>query len=103
MPFDAHKTKAKPPIVIRTATAHELSNYEKYKLKTIEEHAQRNKIENIVLDLNGDIRTASISNKEAVLELGQLAGQNKIYPENISNEDLFIIECSLNTTEEGIS
>lgn len=100
MPFDARKPKPKPIVVIRTASAHELSNYEKYKLKTIEENAQENKIETIKLSIAGEERFAEISNKEATINLGELALENKIFPDKVSLDELFFIECSLDALGE---
>jgi hypothetical protein len=100
MPFDAHKPKQKPIVIIRTASAHELSNYEKYKLKTIEENAQENKIETIKLAVAEEEHFAKISNKEAVINLGELALENKVSPDNISLDELFFIECSLDALKE---
>jgi hypothetical protein len=102
MPFDAHcKAKAKSPIIIRTASAHELTNYEKFLLKTLEMNAQENRIENIRLDINGKTQLADISEKEAIIKLGSLASQNKIYPEDFSS-DIFTIECVLEAEEKGV-
>lgn len=103
MPFDAHKPKQKPFVVIRTASAQELTNYEKYKLKTIEENAQENKIENIKLDINGQSSFASITNKEAVINLGELSLRNEVSPTDISTDEIFIIECALNTDNKELN
>jgi hypothetical protein len=100
MPFDLHKPKQEPLVVIRAASAQELSAYEKYKLTTIEEHAQQNKLENIKLDINGKKSIVDITNKEATIELGELAVQNDISPINISDQEVFFIECALDTNEE---
>ena len=99
MPFDVRKPNKEPIVVIRTASAHELSDYEKFKLQNIEENAQENKIELIKLDVNGATIPASVSNKEAVIELGELALQNKITPKEISPEELFFIKCALDADE----
>ena len=45
--FEVKRPEEKPIIVIRTATPHELSTYEKWKLENIEEGAQVNKLEMI--------------------------------------------------------
>lgn len=100
MPFDVRKPNTKPLVVIRAASAHELSTYEKYKLQNIEENAQENKIELIKLDINGKHLPTSISNKEVVIELGELALQNKISPRELSSEELFFINCTLDANEE---
>ena len=99
MPFDIRKPDTKPVVVIRSASAHELSNYEKRKLQNIEENAQENKIEVIKLNVNGENLHTSIVNKEAVIDLGELALQNKVSPENLSTEDLFFIKCTLEDLE----
>ncbi len=100
MPFDLHRPKQEPLVVIRAASAQELSAYEKYKLTTIEENAQQNKLERIKLDVNGKKSFVDIVDKEATIELGDLAVQNNISPTDISKEDIFFIECALNTNEE---
>ena len=95
MPFDVRKPKTDSLVVIRAASAHELSAYEKYKLNNIEENAQENKIEVIKLNVNGTKLPTSISNKEVEIDLGELALHDKVAPRNISPEDLFFINCAL--------
>ena len=86
----------KPIVVIRTATPHELSNYEKWKLESVEEGAQVYKIEVIKVNTtNGKEAFASIHEKTAKIELGDLALKDRITPDELSAEDLFIIECAL--------
>ncbi len=94
--FEVKRPEEKPIIVIRTATPHELSNYEKWKLENIEEGAQVNKLEMIRVATPSKKEVfASIENKTAKIELGELALKNRITPEEISPEELFLIECSL--------
>lgn len=100
MPFDARVPKNDSVVIIRTASAHELSNYEKYKLGTIEENAQENKIEHIKIDVNGKESYAGIANKEAVIHIGDLALKNKIVPSDVESKELFYIKCALDVLEE---
>ncbi len=94
--FEIKRPETKPIIVIRAATPKELSNYEKWKLENIEEGAQVNKLETIrVMTPSKKDAFVSIDNKTAKIELGELALKNKITPEEISPEDLFLIECTL--------
>jgi hypothetical protein len=101
MPFDARIPKNKSVVVIRTASAHELTNYEKHKLKTIEENAQENKIESIKLNINGKELFAGIANKEAVIHIGDLALRNQISPADIDTNETFFINCALDNLEES--
>ena len=94
--FEVKRPEEKPIIVIRTATPHELSKYEKWKLENIEEGAQVNKLEMVrVVTSSKKEAFASIENKTAKIELGDLALKNKITSEDISPEELFLIECAL--------
>lgn len=94
--FELKRPEEKPIVVIRTATPHELSNYEKWKLENIEEGAQVNKLEMIRIETPSKKEAfSSIENKTAVVELGELALKNKITSEDLSQEELFLIECSL--------
>jgi hypothetical protein len=94
--FEVKKREEKPIVVIRTATPHELSKYEKWKLENIEEGAQVNKLEMVrVMTPSKKEAFASIENKTAQIELGELALKNRITPEDISPEELFLIECAL--------
>ena len=94
--FEVKKPEEKPIVIIRTATPHELSSYEKWKLENIEEGAQVNKLEmvRVVTPSKKEIFT-SIENKTAKIELGELSLKSKVAPEDISPEELFIIECAL--------
>ncbi len=94
--FEVRRPEEKPIVVIRTATPHELSNYEKWKLENIEEGAQVNKLEMIrVATPSKKEAFSSIENKTARIELGELALKSEVTPEDISPEELFLIECSL--------
>lgn len=93
--FEVHKPKQKPIVVIRAASENELSNYEKWKLASIEEQAQENKIEQITLSIDGNSRTIGPVNKEVKIDLGSLATKSKVAPSDISEEDLFFIKCEL--------
>ena len=94
--FEVRRQEEKPIVVIRTATPHELSNYEKWKLENIEEGAQVNKLEMIRVETPSKKEVfSSIENKTAKIDLGELALKNKITQEDISPEELFLIECSL--------
>ena len=91
--FDVRKPKQKPMVVIRAATGHELSNYEKYKLSSIEERAQENRIE--VIKLNDQRLEIDPVNKEVKIELGDLAFKQKITQADLSADELFFIKCEL--------
>lgn len=94
--FEVKRPEEKSIIVIRTATPKELSNYEKWKLENVEEGAQVNKLETIqVITPSKKDAFVSIENKTAKIELGELALKSKITPNEISPEDLFLIECTL--------
>ena len=94
--FEVKRPEEKPIVVIRTATPHELSAYEKWKIESIEEGAQVNKLEMIRVETPSKKEAfSSIENKTARIELGELALKSKITPEDISPEELFLIECSL--------
>jgi hypothetical protein len=96
--FEVRRPEEKPIVVIRTATPHELSNYEKWKLENIEEGAQVNKFEMIRVETPSKKEAfSSIENKTARIELGELALKSKITPADISPEEMFLIECSLET------
>jgi hypothetical protein len=95
--FDVRKPKQKPIVVIRAATGHELSNYEKRKLANIEENAQENKIE--VIRVNNQVLKIDPLNKEVKIDLGDLAFKQKVTPAEISSEDLFFIKCELDAED----
>lgn len=89
--IEIRKPEKKSIVVIRAASGHELSNYEKYKLANIEPNAQENKIE--IINVNG--QRLQINEKAVNIELGDLALKDAITPENFSTNDLFIIKCTL--------
>ena len=91
--IEIRKPTKKPIVVIRAATGHELSNYEKRKLANIEENAQENKIE--IIKLNNQRLPIDTINKEVKIELGNMAFKTKVSPEDISSEELFFIKCEL--------
>jgi hypothetical protein len=91
--FDVRRPKQKPLVVIRAATGHELSAYEKRKLANIEDNAQENRIE--VITLNNQRLQVDPLNKEVRIDLGDLAFKQKVGPEDISTDELFFIKCEL--------
>ena len=93
--FEVNKPKQKPIVVIRTATAAELSAYEKNKLANIEENAQENKIEVVSLNVDGDYTQVTPLNKEVKIDLGGLALKSNITEAELSSDELFIIKCDL--------
>jgi hypothetical protein len=95
--IEIKKTSQKPIVVIRAVTGHELSNYEKRKLANIEENAQVNKIE--VIKVNGQRVQIDPLNKEARIDLGNLAFKSEIGPKDLSSDELFFIKCELDETE----
>ena len=97
--LEIRKPTHKPIVVIRAATGHELSMYEKRKLANIEENAQENKIEAISVKVNDQKQRLPIESKEVCIDLGELALKNIITPNELSTDELFLIECSLNDTD----
>jgi ABC-type Zn uptake system ZnuABC Zn-binding protein ZnuA len=93
MSFDVKRPTQKPIVVIRAATGNELSNYEKRKLKTIEDNAQENKIE--VIKVNNKVMPVDKLNKEVRIDLGELSQKDTITSNEISEDDLFWIKCEL--------
>ena len=87
-----HKMKERPMVLIRAATGYELTKYERYKLASIEEAAQVNKLESI--SVNGVPITID-STKNADIELGNLAFKSEVEPEDVSLQELFFIKCEL--------
>jgi hypothetical protein len=96
--FDVRKPEQKQIAVVRTACGQELSNYEKQKLASIEEHAQENKIETI--SVNGKRLQINSDTKSIDIPLGSIALSDFIVPEQISDDSVFFIECELD--EEAI-
>jgi hypothetical protein len=91
--IEIKKPSQKPVVVIRAASGHELSNYEKWKLANVEEHAQENKIE--VIKVNGQRVQIDPLNKEAKIDLGNLAFKSAVAPKDLSTDELFFIKCEL--------
>ena len=91
--FEVKKSEQKPLVIIRSASGHELSLYEKRKLANIEENAQKNVIESI--RVNNTRLPIDPLNKEVVLNLGELSNKNNIGPQDISDSELFMIKCEL--------
>ena len=91
--FDIKKTSPESMVVIRAATGNELSNYEKNKLANIEENAQKNKLETITI--NGERVPINAANKEANIELGDLAFKTKVTADDIASDDIIFIRCEL--------
>lgn len=83
----------KPVVVIRAASGHELSEYEKRKLANIEDNAQENKIE--VIKVNGQRLPVDTENKEVNIDLGEIAFKSAITPKDIAPDELFLIKCEL--------
>ena len=71
--IDVRKPNNKPITIIRAASGHELSNYEKNKLANIEENAQKNKIE--VITLNDKKLPIDSTNKEVKINVGNKSGE----------------------------
>lgn len=94
--FEIRRQEESPITVIRAASAYELSNYEKQKLTNIEDGAQVNVLEMVKIETPSKKEAyANIENKTAKIALGELAIKNEITSEDISSEELFLIECSL--------
>lgn len=91
--FDVRKPDQKSMVVIRAASGHELSNYEKHKLANIEDNAQENKIE--VINVNGQRLQTDPKSKEVNINLGSLAFKNAISTADIMSNELFFIKCEL--------
>jgi hypothetical protein len=94
--IEIKKPSQKPIVIVRSATGNELSNYEKRKLANIQENAQVNKIE--VIKVNGQHVQVDPLNKEARIDLGNLAFKSEITPRDISSDELFFIKCELDET-----
>ena len=93
--FDVRKPKQKPIVVIRAATASELSEYEKNKLASIEENAQENRIEVVSLNVNGNKQRILPLNKEVEINLGKMALKSDVAPADLTPDELFYIKCEL--------
>ena len=79
--------------IIRAASGSELTAYEKNKLAKIEEQAQQNKLE--VIRLNGKRVTIDPGTKTANIKVGDLAFKSAVTSNEIDNNELFFIKCSL--------
>ena len=90
--IDIRRPKEKSMLVIRAASGYELSVYEKSKLANIEDNAQENKIESIVI--NGQRQQIDPINKEVNIKLGNLAFKQQVTQNELSDE-LFFIKCEL--------
>lgn len=82
-----------PTSVIRIASERELSEYEKNKLATIEEQAQKNKLE--VIRINGERVPIDTDTKTANIKMGDLAFKSVVTSDDIDSKELFFIRCSL--------
>lgn len=91
--LEIKKPNHKPVVVIRAASGHELSNYEKNKLANIEENAQVNKLESI--RINGKRVQIDAEEKEARINVGSLAFKSEVTPKELSSSELFFITCEL--------
>lgn len=94
--FEVQKQTNNPMTIIRAASSYELSEYEKNKLSSVEEGAQKNKIE--AIRVNGKKLQIDPEKKEVCFELGNLANKNKITPDDVSLDEYFFIKCELDET-----
>ena len=99
--INIRKPVQKPIVVIRAATGLELSNYEKEKLAKIEYGAQVNKIESISVIVNDQKQRLEIDpdTKEVCIDLGELAFKSTITPNELTNEELFLIKCAIDEVD----
>ena len=86
--------------VIRVASSLELDEYEKEllaKLDTIEPNAQENKLEDIKFTINAQDFPVETIDKTAEIDLtlGELVFKDQITNDDISDQDIFQINCSL--------
>jgi hypothetical protein len=79
--------------IIRPASEQEMSNYEKDKLAGIEEQAQRNRLE--VIRVNGNRIPIDTGTKTANIKVGDLAFKSVVTSNELDNNELFFIRCSL--------
>jgi hypothetical protein len=79
--------------IIRAASSSELADYEKKKLVGIEEFAQQNKIETI--RVNGRRVEVDKDTKTANINVGSMAFKSAVTSNDIDNNELFFIRCSL--------
>jgi hypothetical protein len=87
------QTTSDAPVAIRSATASELTKYEKSKLAGIEDKAQQNKIE--AIRLNGTRIKPDSNTKTVNINVGDLAFKSVVTPNELSSNELFFIRCSL--------
>lgn len=87
----------RPIVLIRTATAGELTRYERFKLAGIEEKAQVNTLESI--SVNGQAISIDPATKDANIELGDLAFKSEVDPDDVSLQELFFIKCELDDAD----
>lgn len=91
--FEVRRQRPKPIVVIRAASGRELSEYEKRKLDSIEENAQRNKIE--IIKVNDQRLPIDPDTKEVNIKLGSLAFKSDVTPDDLATDELFFIKCEL--------
>jgi hypothetical protein len=91
--IEIKKPSKKPIVVVRAATGNEFSNYEKQKLARIADGAQVNTIE--VIKINDKKLPIDSANKEVRIDLGNLAFESVVKPDDLSDGDLFFIKCEL--------
>ena len=82
-----------PITLIRAASGHELSTYEKWKLSSVEEYAQQNKLE--AIKVNGARVPIDPDTKTAQINLGDLAFKSVVSPTDLNEDALFFINCAL--------
>ena len=92
--IEIKRTEQKPIVLIRAASAYELSKYEKNKLASIEPNAQENKLE--AISINGNRLPIDPETKEININLEHVVLKDTIIPEHLSTEELFHIKCDLN-------
>lgn len=86
MPFDVHKVKPETKkslfTILRTASAEELAEYEKYKELTKKESAQNDDFELIKLGNNKTDDTVSIGNRDVKIKPERPAIKNNLSKRN---------------------
>lgn len=96
--IEIHKQSNKPIAIVRTATGNELSDYEKKKLASVEEGAQKNKIEAVCLNN----KRLYIDPVKKELNLGNYAFKNKITSADLDSDEFFFISCELSESESDL-
>ena len=91
--FKVRRQQNNPITIIRAASGHELSNYEKWKLASIEEGAQQNRID--AIKINNQRVPIDKDTKTAQITLGDLAFKDFICPDDLSTLDCFVINCEI--------